>query len=310
MINVDFTNYYNILCAEKVSIHDLSLYFNRQEMDFDEFGNVFIGFNEDTRGLPILVAHTDNVLHGKRCPLFSLDKKRIVGKSAGIGFDDKAGIIAIIELWEHYKNQDKQMFRIIFTTDEETGGEGAEAMYEDWYADAAWMLELDRRSDRDLIQVSGGTRLCSDAFAKRFEDLGFEKATGTFTDVNVFKKRFPHINMANLSIGYYNAHTNDEYLDVDAFNSIVNKVATFIDAEYEFMDDEEDIEPDWDYHNYTPAIRLDSVRGNTERYCDCCGRKINGLPVRQGSFEFCSETCKKDFNQGFENDYDDDDMLS
>ena len=178
-MKVNFTEYKQILEAERVSIHDLLTHFKKDNMDYDQWGNIYVNFNKDTKGTPIMVAHTDNVLHGERKPVLTLDGKRIFGgNGVGIGFDDKAGIIGAIEIWKRMK---KKGMRLIFTADEEVGGIGASHVPLERIEDAAYIVELDRRGSNDLIQTSGYTRLASDEFAKIWEDLGFKKATGTFT---------------------------------------------------------------------------------------------------------------------------------
>lgn len=286
-VEINYTEFGDLLKAPVVTIHNLVKFFKRDEIDFDEHGNIFIGFKEETAGLPILVAHTDNVLDGSREPVFDLNRRCISGRSTGIGFDDKAGIMAIISLWRHFKTQ---KFRIIFPAEEEIGGVGSNAMSSDWYIDAPWILELDRKGDKDFIQVSGATRLCSDEFAQKFLDLGFKKADGVFTDVNVFKPNAEWINMANISIGYYNPHTNNEYLDTVAFEKIVNKVAEFISKDYTFEDDKPDEKPD--VGDYWASKR-----------CQNCGASAplgDGWKWNKYGERFCSKECMEDFDDGWD----------
>lgn len=293
-ITTNFNDYKAILEADVVTVHTLVNYFKKDQIDFDEHGNVFIGFNDKTAGLPILVAHTDNVLHGKRIPVFDLNKRILSGKQAGIGFDDKAGIIAIIQLWKTFSKE--QMFRIIFTAQEEVGGLGAQAMDEDRYLDAPWMIELDRKNHKDLIQTSGGTRLCSDEFAAKWEELGFEKAQGVYTDVNEFKERANWINMANLSIAYYNPHTDDEYLDTKQFDEIVNKVATFIEQKYVFEDDKPDEKPTYNsgwWNNNSDRWSADDNPMGWD-YCWNCGKMTKRKPNANGEV-FCGDDCERDY---------------
>lgn len=292
-ITINYTEFNDLLRADVVTIHNLAKYFKRSEMDFDEYGNVFVGFNEDTQGLPILVAHTDNVLDGAKEPVFDLNRRCIFGRTHGIGFDDKAGIIAIISLWRYFK---EQKFRIIFPAEEEVGGIGSDAMDVSWYADAKWILELDRKGNKDFIQTSGMTRLCSDEFAQKFVDMGFEIADGVFTDVNNFKPKTDWINMGNISIGYYEPHTDKEYLDTVAFEKIVNKVAEFIEADYTFEDDKPDL----------PESSSDSY-GNTKidwsRMCANCGHLCDGtnyLYNRYGD-RFCCSQCMKEYEEDYKN---------
>jgi len=296
-VEINYTEFGDLLKAPVVTIHNLARFFKRTDMDFDEHGNVFVGFREETQGLPILVAHTDNVLTGEREPVFDLNRRCISGRDTGIGFDDKAGIMAIISLWRHFKTQ---RFRIIFPADEEIGGVGSQAMDPSWYNDARWILELDRKGDKDFIQTSGSTRLCSDEFASKWEELGFEKAQGVFTDVNEFKPNADWINMANISIGYYNPHTDKEYLDTVHFERIVNKVAEFIDADYDFEPDEPDKTPTWDFNR--PGCGYDYV-SHWDR-CDNCGAQIPGnikIYDKHG-LRFCSKECMDDYHE-FEEEF-------
>ena len=94
----NFNEYSEILEAKEVTIHHLLKHFKKSDLDYDQYGNIFINFKKETKKLPILVAHTDNVLgDGERHPVFSLDGKRLFcANGTGIGFDDKAGIIGII----------------------------------------------------------------------------------------------------------------------------------------------------------------------------------------------------------------------
>ena len=288
---IDFTKYYGILESERVSIHDLIHHFKKELLDFDEHGNVFVNFNKGTKGSPILVAHMDNVLHGNREPVMSLDGRYIMGKTAGIGWDDKAGIIANIELFYRMKGK----IRIIFTTDEEIGGVSAGKLDPSRFADAKYMIELDRRGGKDLIQHSGSTRLCSDEFALMIEGYGFKRATGTFTDVNKFKGMKPKIEMCNLSIGYYNAHSDNEYLDTVEFNDIVDRVEKILnECTGTYVDNQVDVKK-YDYErNYYGGRAWDDYFEDKDdaKYCENCGCLIQGKGVRStAGYLCCDETC-------------------
>ena len=287
-IVVDYAAFEGILETDVVRVYDLIPFFKKKDIDYDEHGNIFIGFNEQSEGMPILVAHTDNVLGDAKEPVFDLAKRRIKGIKDGIGFDDKAGIMAIITLWHYFK---EQKFRIIFPANEETGGNGSKMIDVEKYADAKWILELDRKGSKDFIQTSGMERLCSDEFAQKFLDLGFKKADGVFTDVNIFKPNAETVNMANLSIGYYNPHTDDEYLDTVDFEKIISKVAQFIEADYDFEPDEPDV--------FTGNFTRDSWY-NERKTCTNCGGICDGNMIyNQYGERFCCKECM----EGYEDDW-------
>ena len=306
--SVTWGQYNEILRAPKVEIHHLLRHFKKTDMDFDTAGNIFVNFKKETRGTPILVAHLDNVLHGDREPVMDVTGTRLFGKKTGIGFDDKAGIIAIIEIWRRSKTRD---FRVIFTADEEVGGLGALAIQPQVYEDAAYIIELDRKGGSDLISNSGGTRLCSKAFASMFYKYGFKDAVGTFTDVNIFKPETPTVNMVNLSIGYYSPHTDNEYLNINEFEHIVDSVFDFVENNKESIIDDEPFE------KYTPSYaensklyssnygksygssyeRYDGMLSNTGNYreCDWCGCYFDKSTAVYDEYgqRFCSEECKR-----------------
>lgn len=286
-VTIPYTEFSEIMKTDVVRVYNLKRFFKKEDIDYDEYGNIFIGFNDNTKGLPILVAHTDNVLGDDKEPVFDLSKRYIKGMKNGIGFDDKAGIMAIISLWRHFKTQ---RFRIIFPADEEVGGEGAKMIPEDMFNDAKWILELDRRGDKDVIQTSGTTRLCSDEFVGKWEEMGYKRATGTFTDVNIFKPKADWINMMNISIGYYKAHTEDEYLDTVAFEKIVNDVATFIEKDYAFEADVPDTqEANWRDYRWK----------NEDEYCSCCGCLLSNHKKVYDAYGnvYCSDECKKEMGK-------------
>ena len=285
-INIDYAVFDKILRADVVRVYDLIPFFKKNDIDYDEHGNIFIGFNNKTENLPILVAHTDNVLGENKEPVFDLAKRRIKGVKDGIGFDDKAGIMAIITLWHYFK---EQKFRIIFPANEEIGGVGTEEMDVERYSGAKWILELDRKGNKDFIQTSGGKRLCSDEFAQKFLDMGFKKTEGVFTDVNVMKPNAPSVNMANISIAYYEPHSDNEYLDTVEIEKIIGKIAEFIEKDYDFEPDEPDKIPTWDFNRGT---------GFSGHRCENCGGDCGSSMIyNQYGERFCCTSCMNEFEE-------------
>lgn len=307
-MKVNFTEYEPILKAETVSIYHLLKYFKKDNMDYDQWGNVYVNFKPETKGTPIMVAHTDNVLHGERVPVLTLDGKRIFGGNGiGVGFDDKAGIICAIEVWKRMK---KKGMRIIFTADEEVGGVGASHVPAQKIEDAAYIVEMDRRGGNDVIDVSGYTRLASEEFVKIWEDLGFKTATGTFTDLNEFKEMAPKVNMVNISCGYYKPHTNDEYLEIGEFEHNVDRIFEMISTHPDVIVDDTPEEPktmnsydrygtygghygnyDWEDHYNRYYNTVDECA-----YCGAIVKSHEGVEDENGNV-FCDEKCQNWFNE-------------
>ena len=315
-MKINFAEYEQMLKAERVGIHHLLKYFKKEDMDYDQWGNIYVNFKKETKGTPIMVAHTDNVLTGERVPVMTLDGRRIFGgNGVGIGFDDKAGIICAIEIW---KRMHKRGMRIIFTADEEVGGIGARHVPENKLKDAAYMVEMDRRGRNDVIDISGVTRLASEEFVKIWEDLGFKRATGTFTDLNEFKQTVPQVNMVNLSCGYYKAHTDDEYLEIEEFETNVDKIYEMISTHPDVIVDDTPEEPKSQaYTGYHGGMYDYDWRERYDRYyntvdeCAYCGAVVKpheGIADNDGNV-FCDEQCEHWYNEMVKAELHEDDNL-
>ena len=137
--------------------------------------------------LPVcLIAHLDTVFsYVPKMDGFLFDsEKQILWFPYGSGFDDRAGVAAIITaLNKGYKPS------IIFTQDEELGGIGATSIVSRFY----------------------------------IESFGFEEAKGTFTDISIIAPQWK-IAATNLSIGYLDEHTTSERLNINWFNKTLERI--------------------------------------------------------------------------------------
>ena len=319
-MKVNFTEYEPILKAETVTIHELLRYFKKEDMDYDQWGNVYVNFKKETKGTPIMVAHTDNVLNGVRVPVMSLDGKKILGGNGiGIGFDDKAGIICAIEIW---KRMHKKGIRFVFTADEEVGGIGASHVPAEKINDAAYIVEMDRLGGNDIIDTSGYTRLCSVEFLEIWESLGFKSATGTFTDLNELKETAPKVNMVNISCGYYNPHTNGEYLNIEEFEHNVDRIYEMISTHPDKIVDDTPEEPKkishFDrygsgmYSGYDDYDWDDKLKNyythNFDECCNCGALIKNGEGIEDADGNvFCDDICMHEYEKFVKQLNDDDD---
>ena len=168
--------------------------------------------------LPImLVAHVDTVHKIGPADIFYDREQNVVWSPEGIGGDDRAGVIGIIELI-------KRGYRphILFTDGEEVGGIGAEEASKALRKESKevrFLIELDRKGSTDACFYDCNNK----KFIKYIEGYGFEKKYGVFTDISIL---MPAWNIAgvNLSIGYYNAHLSSEFIKLDELFETVNKV--------------------------------------------------------------------------------------
>lgn len=169
-----------------------------------------------------LVAHLDTVFEKdkvhKRDKLFYDIEKGIMWNPYGAGFDDKAGVFAILKIIQKgYRPH------IIFTTDEELGGIGAMALTDKYencpFKELKYVIELDRANEVDCVFYD----CYNPKFIEYIESFGFIEAWGTFSDIDVICEDWG-VAGVNLSIGYKDEHTCSETLNVNAMFKTIEKI--------------------------------------------------------------------------------------
>ena len=177
----------------------------------------------------MLIAHLDTV--HKTLPsiiCYSKDGDYMMSPQ-GIGGDDRCGVYIILKLLN------KLPFKpyIVFTMDEEVGGLGAEAFVEYMYGadeipDLKYIVEYDRKGNKDCVFYH-----CDNPeFTAFVEGFGFVEAYGSFSDISTIA---PALSVAavNLSSGYYNPHTQHEYVCMSDMHEIIDKSVKMLCAESE-----------------------------------------------------------------------------
>lgn len=190
----------------------------------------------------LLVAHMDTV--HKDLPRVQQDlQQNVLWSKTGLGADDRAGIAAIIELLD-------QGYRphVLFTDKEESGGAGAYAFTRDFKEiDVNCIIELDRRGSDDAVYYNCDNK----DFEEYITSFGFKTSYGSFTDIS---KICPYFGIAgaNLSIGYYFAHSDSEYLKVDEWEKTVRRVENILlnppTVRYEYVP-----KYSYGYHGYSKS---------------------------------------------------------
>lgn len=180
----------------------------------------------------VLMAHIDTV--HKRPPLAGeivLKNGSFSAPGVGIGGDDRAGVAAILELVSRGFRPHVMLF-----DGEEQGGIGVKAAMK--FLDkppegSLFLVEFDRREANDAVFYDCD----SPEFTKYIESFGFKKAWGSYTDV---KSLSPHWKLAgvNLSIGYYDAHTPKERVNIKDWWQTIERSTTMLrslpDKAFEF----------------------------------------------------------------------------
>lgn len=182
----------------------------------DEIGNIYVTKGE-AETYPCLAAHMDQVqkTHSKDFEVIET-KDLILGFSKkckqqmGLGADDKVGVwinLKCLKKFDHIK--------AVFFVQEEVGCVGSAKCDLTFFNDCRFVIQCDRRNGDDLITTIGGwTQLCSPEFVKAIQPelFGYKEESGLITDVGELKERGLKVSAINLSCGYYEPHTDREFV--------------------------------------------------------------------------------------------------
>ena len=241
--------------------------------------------------IPIaLVAHMDTVFEHKRNKynpgnMFYDSKKGVLWHNRGAGFDDRAGIFAILKILESgYRPH------LIFTTDEEIGGVGADALVKKYpkcpFKNIKYLIELDRQGSNDCVFYD----CVNEDFINYVESFGFKEDFGSFSDIDVICSSWG-VAGTNLSIGYYDEHTTSEILRVNRTFDTIKKVKKML------MD-----AVNVDFFKYVPATyenlyhKYSFLTDDVYEFCDKCHMPVedyNLIPIKtkDGTFKVYCIDC-------------------
>ena len=172
----------------------------------------------------LLVAHLDTVHHDNVTTICKSDDGNILMSPQGIGGDDRCGVYGIIKAYENAKVKPW----LLFTCDEEIGGVGAKQFandlpMKDKLEEVNLIVELDRKGKNDAVYYDCD---CPE-LEKYIESKGYKTKWGTYSDICDVA---PALGVAavNLSCGYYNAHTQYEYIKVGQLEKTIEKVIEIV----------------------------------------------------------------------------------
>ena len=182
-----------------------------------------------------LVAHLDTVFKEPPHDIFYDRVKNVMWSPYGLGADDRAGVYAIVQILKSGLRP-----TVIFTTDEELGCLGAEALAEQVKTppiDLKYIIQLDRRGSNDCVFYT-----CDNPeFDAYVESFGFVTNFGSFSDISTICPAWK-IAGVNLSIGYYDEHSVSETLYIGQMYDTIRKVKHMLEAaidapKFEYIED-------------------------------------------------------------------------
>ena len=176
----------------------------------------------------LLIAHLDTVHQDSVKTICRSDDGNILMSPEGIGGDDRCGVYALTKI---YKNAKVKPW-LLFTCGEEIGGIGA-ASFTDYYNDnilpeeikqVKLIVEIDRKGKDDAVYYD-----CDNPeFEKYITSKGFQTQFGSFSDISIIAPTMK-VAAVNLSSGYYNAHTQHEYIKIDEIDETISKVMEIVE---------------------------------------------------------------------------------
>ena len=194
------------------------------EVSTDRYNNIFV-----TKGIAeyyTCVSAQIDTVHGIVDDFkIKIDNGLILpdSDSTGVGGDDKYGIYAVLELIKRCDT-----IKAVFFSGEESGFIGSRDCELKFFENVGLLIGIDRRNSGDLIVDNGGYSISYDF--KNFlepiaEKYNYKEAPGGRTDVFIIQGRLEESNEAistfNMSCGYYNPHSRQEYVVIsELLNSI------------------------------------------------------------------------------------------
>jgi di/tripeptidase len=191
--------------------------------DLDPFGNAYIHIG-DKKPKVLFTAHLDTFSKG--------DPEKINHKISGniiktngktiLGADDKAGVALLISMIEA---QVPGLY--YFFTAEEIGRYGSRfavdsSEFNNLGSKVKNVISFDRKGYNSIITHQSNVRTCDDKFAMKlssdFKNYGIDlklDSTGSYTDSFSFLDKKNIENCTNISVGYFNPHSNKETQDIE-----------------------------------------------------------------------------------------------
>ena len=213
----------------------------------------------------MLVAHLDTV-HMNPVKIICKNRDGSVWMSPeGIGGDDRCGVYGILKVYESAKVKPW----LLFTCDEEIGCVGAGVFADDLarrnylpkdLKKIKCIIEIDRRGSNDAVFYG-----CDNTdFEAYVNSKGFKTAIGSFSDICYVA---PELGVAavNLSSGYYNAHTEHEFIVVPELEWVIEKVIEMVEESvddafprYEYIEKKKAVTiRDWSYSRHYDDVLND-----------------------------------------------------
>lgn len=195
----------------------------------DDYGNLLAEkkFGTGDGATVLLSAHMDTV-KGVLANRELIEADGFIMSSQGVlGADDRAGIAIILAVLRNLNSLSSfnGTVKVAFSREEEIGCVGAGRIDPTWYDSADLAIVVDRRGTRDIVVGCMGA-FCSNPvgiFMENVADLidqsDWKCVEGGISDAMTFSSN--GVNSINISAGYENEHTSNEFVSLPAMKDSV-----------------------------------------------------------------------------------------
>jgi hypothetical protein len=201
----------------------------------------------------LLVAHMDTV-HKKVCETINKTEYGRISSPQGIGGDDRCGVYIIGQILRSLHCS------VLLCEDEEKGVVGANKFAKTDYIHnlgVNYMIEFDRHGNNDAVFYSCDNRQFIDFV---LYGTGHKEARGTCSDISTLMPASKLCGV-NLSSGYYNEHSTDEYV---VYGEMMDTIGTAIALIKSPCDEPFVYKPkSYDNYNYIDDAQQISMFGNS-----------------------------------------------
>lgn len=191
------------------------------KMNRDKVGNFWVKIGDSDTMFTSHLDTASNTMDHITLYTYESNNKEIIhtDKKSILGADDRAGVSLMLKMMHN-----KIPGLYYFFVGEEMGNIGSKFVRENFHqlenmAQVNKCISFDRKANNSIITHQSGDVSCSDEFASslinEFKMSGIEMSkdpTGIWTDSAIFMDVIPEC--TNISVGYMNEHTFDEYQDI------------------------------------------------------------------------------------------------
>lgn len=202
---------------------ELNKYYHESDIYYLDGGILVRGLEKAT-----LVAHMDihPIIDDNHKEKELLSFLNTVYCKTGIGGDDRCGVLVILDLLDRGYRPN-----IIFTEKEEVGRVGVRKLIDnhldlliDITKDSPYLMGLDRKGFNEVVFYGCDNKEFINFLLNEYH---LDYNVGSFSDVSNLG---PALNKAicNVSVCYYNAHSENEYVNLKQLNVMIDKVEVMV----------------------------------------------------------------------------------